>query len=137
MRPEHSKTNSTQEVLRYWQHLRRNDCFTDLTVYCGMNFGCVSLHGAVLGACSPFIASLLTENSRITPRDENVLFLPDCEKEDFVALVKVKKHMGVHYLILRTFFLIQYDCYESYHPFVQIDTIWGRSLSENSNILGM
>ena len=56
-----------------------------------MDFGCVSLHGAVLGACSPFISSLLTENSRISPRDENVLFLPDCEKDDFVALVKVFK----------------------------------------------
>lgn len=55
-----------------------------------MDFGCVSLHGVVLAACSPFIASLLTENNRNSPRDENVLFLPDCEKEDFVALVKVK-----------------------------------------------
>ena len=83
--------NNTKDILQYWQYLRQNDCFTDLTVYCGMDFGCVSLHGAVLGACSPFISSLLTENSRISPRDENVLFLPDCEKDDFVALVKVFK----------------------------------------------
>ena len=83
------KTRRAKEVLNYWQYLRRNDCFTDLTVYCGMNFGCVSLHGAILGACSPFIASILTENNCISSRDENVIFLPDCEKEDFVALVKV------------------------------------------------
>ena len=54
-----------------------------------MDFGCVSLHGAVLGACSSFISSLLTENNRISSRDETVLFLPDSEKDDFVALVKV------------------------------------------------
>ena len=82
-------TKRAKEVLNYWQYLRRNDCFTDLIVYCGMDFGCVSLHGAILGACSPFIASILIENNRISSRDENVIFLPDCEKEDFVALVKV------------------------------------------------
>ena len=76
-------------MLSYWQYLRRNDCFTDLTVYCGMDFGCVSLHGAVLGACSPLIATILNENSRMSSRDENVIFLPDCEKDDFVELVKV------------------------------------------------
>ena len=78
-----------KEVLSYWQYLRRNDCFTDLTVYCGMDFGCVSLHGAILGACSPLIATILNENSRMSSRDENVIFLPDCEKDDFVELVKV------------------------------------------------
>ena len=85
-----TRTNRTRDVLKYWQHLRRNDCFTDLTVYCGTDFGCVSLHGAVLAACSPLIASLLTENNRSCPREGNVIFLPDCEKEDFVGLVKVK-----------------------------------------------
>ena len=83
------RDNSTKDVLSYWKYLRQNDRFTDLTVYCGMDFGCVSLHAAVLGACSPFIASILNENSANSSRDENVIFLPDCEKEDFVALVKV------------------------------------------------
>ena len=61
-----------------------------------MDFGCVSLHGAILGACSPFIASILTQNIRMSSRDENVIFLPDIEKEDFVALVKVNRKRGLN-----------------------------------------
>ena len=93
-------TKRTKEILSYWQYLRQNECFTDLTVFCGMDFGCVSLHGAILGACSPFIASILTQNIRMSSRDENVIFLPDIEKEDFVALVKVNRIRGLKMKLL-------------------------------------
>ena len=71
-------------LLNHWRYLRQNDCFTDLKIYCGQTNEYVALHGAILAACSPFIASLLNPAS-----DQNVIQLPDFDYKDVITFVNL------------------------------------------------